>query len=66
MRGFLVFKNAWHFSDIFREIEAFVKISILSEGIFREIEAFSNKYEAFLKMVRLLKYIFSGIEAFLK
>jgi hypothetical protein len=26
--------------DIFREIEAFVKILILFEGIFREIEAF--------------------------
>jgi hypothetical protein len=28
------------FENIFREIEAFVKISILFEGIFREIEAF--------------------------
>jgi hypothetical protein len=57
MQGFFVFKNTWHFSDIFRKIEAFVMISILFEGIFRETEAF-------LKMARTLKYIFSGIEAF--
>jgi hypothetical protein len=38
MRSFFDFKNSWHFKDIFREIEAFVKISILFEGIFREIE----------------------------
>jgi hypothetical protein len=40
MQGFYVFKNSWHYEDIFREIEAFVKISIVFEGIFREIEAF--------------------------
>jgi hypothetical protein len=34
--------------------------------IFREVDAFSNLCEAFLKMVRLLKYIFRGIQAFLK
>jgi hypothetical protein len=38
---------------------AFTKISIIFEHFFRDIEAFS-------RMVRLLKYIFSGIEAFLK
>jgi hypothetical protein len=26
MRYFFVFKNDWHFKDIFKEIEAFVKI----------------------------------------
>jgi hypothetical protein len=26
MRGFFVFKNDWHLKDIFKEIEAFVKI----------------------------------------
>jgi hypothetical protein len=36
--GFFVFKNSWLLKDIFREIEAFVKISILFQGIFREIE----------------------------
>jgi hypothetical protein len=35
--GFFVYKNSWHFKDIFREIEAFVMISILFEGIFRDI-----------------------------
>jgi hypothetical protein len=39
MRGF-VFENSWLFKDIFREIEAFVKISIHFQGIFREIEDF--------------------------
>jgi hypothetical protein len=42
MRDLFVFKNAWHFKDIFKEIEAFLQISILFEGILREIEAFSN------------------------
>jgi hypothetical protein len=32
-----LFKNAWHFKDIFREFEAFLKISILFEDIFRDI-----------------------------
>jgi hypothetical protein len=40
-RGFFL-KNVWHFKDIFREFEAFLKISILFEDIFREIEAFLN------------------------
>jgi hypothetical protein len=40
-------------------MEAFIKISILFEDIFREIEAFS-------KMARLLNKFFSGNEAFLK
>jgi hypothetical protein len=39
MQGLFAFKNSWHFKDIFRKIEAFVQISILFEGIFREIEA---------------------------
>jgi hypothetical protein len=39
----LFFKNAWHLKDIFREFEAFLKISILFEDIFREIESFSCK-----------------------
>jgi hypothetical protein len=55
----LFFKNAWNFKDIFREFEAFLKISILFEDIFREIKAI-------LKVARLFKYIFSGIEASLK
>jgi hypothetical protein len=38
MRGY--FKNARLFKDIFREFEAFSKISILFEDIFREIEDF--------------------------
>jgi hypothetical protein len=37
--------------------EAFIKISIIFEAFFREIEAFS-------KIARLFKYIFSGNEAF--
>jgi hypothetical protein len=37
----------------------FIKISIIFEELFREIEAFS-------RMARLLKYIFSGIEVFLQ
>jgi hypothetical protein len=36
------FKKAWHFKNIFREFVAFLKISILYEDIFREIEAFFN------------------------
>jgi hypothetical protein len=36
------FKNTGHFKDIFREFEAFLKISILFEDIFRGIEAFLN------------------------
>jgi hypothetical protein len=36
---------------------AFIKISITTEDFFREIEAFS-------RIARLSKYIFSGIEAF--
>jgi hypothetical protein len=35
-------KSVWHFEDIFREFEAFLKISILLEDIFREIQAFLN------------------------
>jgi hypothetical protein len=37
--------------------EVFIKISIIFEAFFREIEAFS-------KIARFFKYIFSGIEAF--
>jgi hypothetical protein len=37
----------------------FVKTSIIFEHFFRQIEAFS-------RIARLLKYIFSGIEAFSK
>jgi hypothetical protein len=36
----LFFENAWHFKDIFREFEDFLKISIVFEDIFRKIEAF--------------------------
>jgi hypothetical protein len=36
----LFFENAWHFKDIFREFEAFLRISIPFEDIFREIEVF--------------------------
>jgi hypothetical protein len=39
MRGFFVFFFV-AFKDIFREIEAFSKISILFEDKFRQIEAF--------------------------
>jgi hypothetical protein len=42
MRGFFVFKNSWLFKDIFREIEAFVEISIL-------FKAFSDKLRASLE-----------------
>jgi hypothetical protein len=56
----LFFKNAWHFKDIFREIEAywkwfeaFLKISNLFEDIFREIEAFFKVILAFSKNSRL-------------
>jgi hypothetical protein len=38
----LFFENGRHFKDIFREFEAFLKVSILIENIFREIEAFFN------------------------
>jgi hypothetical protein len=38
---------------------AFIKISILFEDFFREIQAFS-------RIIRLFKFIFTGIEAFLK
>jgi hypothetical protein len=38
----LFVKNAWHFKDIFREFEAFLKLSILVEDISREIETFFN------------------------
>jgi hypothetical protein len=34
------FKNEWHFRDILKESEDFLKISIHFEDIFREIEAF--------------------------
>jgi hypothetical protein len=37
------------FKDIFREFEAFLKISFLFEDIFREIEAFLNRLQGFLK-----------------
>jgi Zn-finger protein len=47
------FENAWHFKDIFRVFEAFLKISMLFEYIFREIEAFLKYFEAFLKNPRL-------------
>jgi hypothetical protein len=36
----LFIKNVWHFKDIFREFEAFLKISILFEDISREIGDF--------------------------
>jgi hypothetical protein len=52
--------------DISREMEApvwkcgaFIKISIIFEEFFGDIEAFS-------RIARLFKYILSGIEAFLK
>jgi hypothetical protein len=52
------------FEDIFREMEvsvwkygAFIKISIIIEDFFREIEAFS-------RIARLFKYILSEIETF--
>jgi hypothetical protein len=52
--------------DISREMEAsvykfgaFIKISILFKDFFRKIEAFSM-------ISRLSKYIFTGIEPFLK
>jgi hypothetical protein len=38
---------------------AFIKISIIFEDFFREIQAFS-------RIATLFKYILSGIEAFLK
>jgi hypothetical protein len=41
MLGFFI-KNLWHFEDIYNEIEAFLKISILFEGIFREIQPLLN------------------------
>jgi hypothetical protein len=40
-------------------VEAFLKISIISEDFSREIEVVS-------RIARLFKYNFSGIEAFLK
>jgi hypothetical protein len=50
-----------HFEDIPREMKAscgaFIKISVILEAFFREIEAFS-------KIARLFKYIFRGIETF--
>jgi hypothetical protein len=47
----LYFKNAYHFKDIFREYEAFLKISILFEDIFREIEAFLIKVRSFQRFL---------------
>jgi hypothetical protein len=36
-RGFFFFENVRHIKNTFTEIEVFVKISILFEGIFREV-----------------------------
>jgi hypothetical protein len=47
MRGFFVFKNSWQFEDIFRKIKAFVKISILFGGNFKEIEKFFKVMRSF-------------------
>jgi hypothetical protein len=53
----------------FGEIEAFVKISIPFEDIFREIEAFIKKLRLFLKLrgffqdYELFEDIFNGTEA---
>jgi hypothetical protein len=58
------FENTSHFKDIFREFEAFLKISFIFEYIFREIQAFFDYCEGFLKIAKLFKNIFSGIEAF--
>jgi hypothetical protein len=44
-RGFVVFKNSWHFKDIFRGIEAFVQILILFEGILNNFEAFQSHFQ---------------------
>jgi hypothetical protein len=41
-RMLVFFENMWHLKDIFREFEAFLKISIIFEDIFREIEACFN------------------------
>jgi hypothetical protein len=35
-----IFENAWHIKDYFTKFEAFLKIMIIFEDIFREIEAF--------------------------
>jgi hypothetical protein len=51
-RGFFVFKNSWHFKDIFRGIEAYLKISILFEGSSREIQAYLKVMLGFSSNVR--------------
>jgi hypothetical protein len=50
---------------VFREIEAFSNISIFFEDIFKEIEAFFKLIRG-IKIAELFKYIFIGIEVFLK
>jgi hypothetical protein len=56
MRGFFI-KNAWH-------LRLFLKISILSEVIFREIEAFFQLMCWFFKDCKALKK--TGIDSFLE
>jgi hypothetical protein len=46
LRG-LFFDNLTHFKYIFREIGAFLEISVLCEDIFREIKAFLNYVRLF-------------------
>jgi hypothetical protein len=66
MRGF--FKNAWHFKDIYyREVETFLKISILFEDIFQRnikiliiFKDFFREIEAFSRTA----YIYIGIDGF--
>jgi hypothetical protein len=49
------FPEKWRL--LFRNVGLLIKISIIFEDFFREIEAFSS-------IARRFKYIFSGIEAF--
>jgi hypothetical protein len=57
--------NAIKFKQINRRA-IFKNFSILFEDIFREIEAFFIQFEGFSKITCLFKYIFSGIDVFLK
>jgi hypothetical protein len=66
LRMRVFFKDTWHFKNIFREFEAYLKISILIEDIFREIQAFFHAFEGFSKIARIFKYIFIGSKAFIK
>jgi hypothetical protein len=51
---------------ILKIFEAFVKISILFEDIFREIQAFLINVRDFQRFRGFLNTFFSGIEYFLK